>query len=185
MKDFYIILGVEPDASPEQIKKMYHKLSKKYHPDANIADPDLRKWSEIQMKELNQAYNTLRDPVKRARYDRRWGFIQTGQTETQRQPVITPQQGSFILRGIVMSAISFGLVGLVKGGFLIGFSAAALGIILAILVASVTSSRLPFGVILGGLIGAFAGLLFNVLPLGLLAGLSFGAFAGGWLESKN
>lgn len=185
MNDFYAILGVEPDASPEQIKKMYHKLSKKYHPDANIADPDLRNWAEIQMKELNKAYDTLRDPIKRARYDRRLGYSQIWPGEAEPKQAVKRQQGSFILRGVVMSAISFGLVGMIRGGFLIGISAAALGALLAVLLASVTSSRLPFGVILGGLIGAFAGLLFNVLPLGLLAGLSFGAFAGGWLESKS
>ena len=74
MKDFYNILGVDPQASNDEIKRMYHKLSKKYHPDANITDPDLRKWSEDRMKELNEAYDTLKDPLKRAMYDRQRGY---------------------------------------------------------------------------------------------------------------
>ena len=64
-KDYYEVLGVPRTASDEEIKKAYKKLVKKYHPDLN---PD-SKTAEEKMKEVNQAYDVLSDPDKRARYD--------------------------------------------------------------------------------------------------------------------
>lgn len=66
-KDFYKVLGVAPIASPEEIRKAYRALSKKYHPDLN---PDLRLYSDEKMKELVEAYNILNDQQKRKEYDR-------------------------------------------------------------------------------------------------------------------
>jgi curved DNA-binding protein len=64
-KDYYKILGVERNASPEEIKKVYRKLAMKYHPDRNPGN----KASEEKFKEINEAYEVLRDPKKRSRYD--------------------------------------------------------------------------------------------------------------------
>lgn len=63
-KDYYDILGVSKDASDDEIKHAYRKLSKKWHPDINKA-PN----AEEKFKEINEAYETLSDPQKRANYD--------------------------------------------------------------------------------------------------------------------
>ncbi len=65
VKDYYKILGVSKDASPEEIKKAYRKLALKYHPDRNKGD----KQAEERFKEINEAYAVLSDPEKRKQYD--------------------------------------------------------------------------------------------------------------------
>lgn len=70
MRNFYEVLGLPHTATAEQIKSMYRKLARKYHADTNVDDPDLANWSHRMMTELNEANETLSDPVKRAAYDR-------------------------------------------------------------------------------------------------------------------
>ncbi len=64
-RDYYEVLGVERNASPEEIKKAYKKLAKQYHPDLH---PDDRN-AEEKFKEVNEAYSVLSDDNARARYD--------------------------------------------------------------------------------------------------------------------
>ncbi len=64
-KDYYEILGVERNASPEDIKSSYKDLAFKYHPDRNPDDDN----AEEKFKEINEAYQVLNDTDKRARYD--------------------------------------------------------------------------------------------------------------------
>jgi curved DNA-binding protein len=65
-QDYYNILGVGKDASEKEIKSAYRKLARKYHPDVNPGDQA----SEEQFKRVNEAYQVLSDPEKRAKYDR-------------------------------------------------------------------------------------------------------------------
>ena len=65
-RDYYEVLGVNRNATDEELKKAYRKLAKKYHPDAN---PDNKKEAEAKFKEVNEAYETLSDKQKRQMYD--------------------------------------------------------------------------------------------------------------------
>lgn len=65
-RDYYEILGVDKNASKEDIKKAYKKLALKFHPDKNKGDKE----SEEKFKEVGEAYSVLSDDDKRARYDR-------------------------------------------------------------------------------------------------------------------
>lgn len=64
-KDYYKILGVDRKANTDEIRKAYRKLALKYHPDRNPGD----KAAEDRFKDINEAYQVLSDPEKRARYD--------------------------------------------------------------------------------------------------------------------
>ncbi len=63
-KDYYEIMGVARDASPDEIKRAYRRLARKYHPDVSK-----EKDAEARFKEVGEAYEVLRDPEKRAAYD--------------------------------------------------------------------------------------------------------------------
>ena len=65
-RDYYELLGVSRDASPNQLKSAYKKLAIKYHPDKNPGD----KTAEEKFKEAAEAYDVLSDPQKKAQYDR-------------------------------------------------------------------------------------------------------------------
>ncbi len=64
-RDFYEVLGIEKNASDTEIKKAYRTMAKQYHPDVNSGD----KTAESKFKEVNEAYEILSDPQKKARYD--------------------------------------------------------------------------------------------------------------------
>ena len=64
-KDYYKTLGVPKDAKPDEIKKSYRKLARKFHPDANKGDAA----SEEKFKEISEAYDVLADPTRRKEYD--------------------------------------------------------------------------------------------------------------------
>jgi DnaJ-class molecular chaperone len=65
-RDYYEVLGVARDATPDSIKKAYRGLARKFHPDVNPGD----KTAEAKFKEVQQAYDILSEPEKRSRYDR-------------------------------------------------------------------------------------------------------------------
>ncbi len=64
-RDYYDVLGVQRNASLEEIKRAYRKLAIRYHPDRNPDDPE----AEARFKEATEAFSVLSDPHKRARYD--------------------------------------------------------------------------------------------------------------------
>jgi DnaJ-class molecular chaperone len=76
MRNPYDVLGVTPTASEADIRKVFRKLAKQYHPDLNQNDPA----AEIRFKEINGAYDLLSDAKKRARFDR--GEIDAAGNET-------------------------------------------------------------------------------------------------------
>ncbi|HOO64455.1 MAG TPA: DnaJ domain-containing protein, partial [Synergistaceae bacterium] len=74
-KDYYAILGVERGASSEEIRKAYRKLARKYHPDINKSAE-----AEGRYLEINEAYEVLKDPEKRAKYDELGSRWQEGES---------------------------------------------------------------------------------------------------------
>lgn len=73
-KDYYRVLGVERDADADAIKKAWRRLARRYHPDVNKA-PD----AAARMQDVNEAYEVLSDPDKRAAYDRVGSQWQAGE----------------------------------------------------------------------------------------------------------
>lgn len=79
-KDYYKIMGLEKNTSPEEIKRTYRKLARKYHPDVS-KEVD----AENKFKELGEAYEILKDPEKRAKYDEYGQYWQEQKQGQQQQ----------------------------------------------------------------------------------------------------
>ncbi len=83
-KDHYKTLGVPPNAGTDAVKKKFRKLALQYHPDINAGN----EFSALQFRELQEAYETLSHPSKRAKYHSEWqlhfpnGAIRGGQMQT-------------------------------------------------------------------------------------------------------
>ena len=112
-KSLYETLGVSENASPEEIKKAYRKLARKYHPDIN-KDPK----AQEKFKEINAAYEVLSDPQKKAKYDQFGDEMFGGQNFSD----FARSQGAEvdleeILRAMFGGAGGFGSTGGFGGGF--------------------------------------------------------------------
>ncbi|MCH5685821.1 DnaJ domain-containing protein [Niabella sp. W65] len=90
--DYYKVLGVEKNASADDIKKAYRKLARKHHPDLNPNDPEAVKT----FQQINEAHEVLSDPEKRKKYDqygKDWKHAeQFEQAQQQRQQESGAQQ---------------------------------------------------------------------------------------------
>lgn len=66
IKNYYVVLGINADATTKEIKKAYRRLAKEHHPDRN---PEKNIEAEAMIKEINEAYEVLSEPDSRQRYD--------------------------------------------------------------------------------------------------------------------
>jgi len=89
-RSLYEILQVDPRAEPEVLEAAYRRLARKYHPDVSRTSDSVER-----MKELNAAYQVLRDPAKRADYDRAvlepedaWDEVSASRTASEPEPVV-------------------------------------------------------------------------------------------------
>lgn len=90
-EDWYEILGVDPEASEEEIKKAYRGLAKRLHPDRlGNRSESTRRWAEEKFKKINRAYEVLGNPQKRQQYDAKWC-----QRSIKPKPVVKPQYIQF------------------------------------------------------------------------------------------
>ena len=102
-KDYYAILGVDRTASAEEIRKVYRKLARQYHPDVNKSSG-----AESRYIEINEAYEVLKDPEKRAKYD------QLGSRWQEGESVNPPPGWEYTSQG---GGFDFGSSGSFGGGF--------------------------------------------------------------------
>ncbi|MBR6408083.1 MAG: molecular chaperone DnaJ [Clostridia bacterium] len=100
-RDYYEVLGVDKNATEDQIKKAYRQKAKQYHPDLNPGD----KTAEAKMKEVNEAYEVLSDADKKAKYDQ---FGHAG---------VDPNFGAGGFNGGGFSGFDFGDLGDIFGSF--------------------------------------------------------------------
>ena len=106
-RDYYEVLGVDKNASEDEIKRAYKKLARKYHPDMNPGDKE----AEEKFKEINEANEVLSDPEKKARYDQfgfagtdpNYGAGQGGGFGGQQQRRNGPQRGESIRVSVSLS----------------------------------------------------------------------------------
>lgn len=87
-RDYYEILGVDRNASAEEIRRAYRRLARSHHPDLHSSDPE----AEARFKEINEAHEVLRNPETRAMYDR---FGHAGVRTTSGGDAVYPDFGDF------------------------------------------------------------------------------------------
>jgi len=103
--DYYKILQVDPEAEPEVVTAAYRRLAAKYHPDVNKACD-----AEQRMRDLNQAYAVIGDPVKRSEYDRqRQARVRTRASAAPRSTYYTTRKTTPIVT-VTPSVLAFGQV---------------------------------------------------------------------------
>ncbi|MBN1106512.1 MAG: J domain-containing protein [Deltaproteobacteria bacterium] len=115
LKDYYRLLGVEREASDQEIKKAYRQLAMEYHPDRNQDKPEC----EERLKEINEAYQVLGDEDKRRQYDLfcRQPFYRDGYGPENPSDDLTALFRAFARRGGIMKGFGrCGGMGFGRGG---------------------------------------------------------------------
>lgn len=186
MNNYYEVLGLPPEASQDEITKMYRKLSKKYHPDKNEDDADLRQWADSMMKTLNEAYDVLGDPAKRAQYDHQRHLLQAFRPAPRPSPpppgsehdptdILSQLRYHLIFSGPGLSALSFGILGLsLTKNPLIGIAGAIFGVYLGSKLGTTRINWIFYGILIGGFLGALTPLNYT----GLIIGGTIGGMMG-------
>ncbi|HEY9744661.1 MAG TPA: J domain-containing protein [Oculatellaceae cyanobacterium] len=110
MKDYYKILEIQPDASLEVLTNAYRALVRKYHPD--LYHTRLKGPMNARMQELNEAYETLNNPIRRAEYDKRYQAALQEQNTRKLQPIrwkvlLLWALGTFLLLKILLKPLLF------------------------------------------------------------------------------
>jgi curved DNA-binding protein CbpA len=94
MKDYYRILNISPKSKQDKIRSQYRLLVVECHPD-KFTDPQAKARAEERIKEINEAYETLSDPDKRARYDHNRTPKPTPPEKRDEQPARRPREATF------------------------------------------------------------------------------------------
>lgn len=118
-KDYYLIMGLQRDATQDEIKRAYRKLARKYHPDVS-KEAD----AEARFKEVGEAYEVLKDPEKRAAYDQLGANWKAGQ---EFRPPPDWNQGFEFHGGGFTGAESFGFSDFFESLFGRGFAPGGVG----------------------------------------------------------
>lgn len=96
-RDYYEILEIPPEASQEGIDRAYRVLALRYHPDRYPLDSRRQAWAEERFKELQEAHEVLRDPLKRRAYDEDWEedeSFASGSKRPEAEPAESSTDGS-------------------------------------------------------------------------------------------
>lgn len=109
-KDYYQVLGVDKDASKQEIKKAFRQLALRYHPDRNPDDP---KKAEEKFKKINKAYEVLGDGVRRIKYDYLMGQVRQQQSRSYSSSISMEE----LLRVLSAQGISFDVTRMGKSPF--------------------------------------------------------------------
>lgn len=91
VKDYYLILGVEGDANPEDTKKAFRRLALRYHPDHNPANA---KEAEDRFKEMNEPYEVLGNELKRHRYGYLANYRRSQSEKVRMNTILSDSSGS-------------------------------------------------------------------------------------------
>jgi DnaJ-class molecular chaperone len=106
-RDYYAILGVERSASQEALAQAFRRLARQYHPDMNPGDSE----ASARFKEINEAYQTLSDPERRAQYD-----MELAGSQSVGAPMASSDEPIVVQRSVVIRSEDLeGIVGDLSG----------------------------------------------------------------------
>ena len=106
MLDPYSVLGVSRDASMDEIKKAYRKLSRKYHPDANINNPN-KEQAEEMFKQVQQAYDQIVREREQGTSQNSWYGCQNSDGDGTGQPDVSETLSAAAVSGTVVSEYEY------------------------------------------------------------------------------